>query len=197
MQNYSTESSIIEHYIPLDIYSHILALGAIVVAVASLFLILAYALSASWRRKISSLSYEKYMVSIWILSLTSTLAVLLYQYAYGLLVCELCWWQRIFMFPIEFVVFWSLMRKIRGNEAIIMSLSAFGIFFASYHYYLHFQSWVLKQAISTPCEMWGILPSCADPAGVVLWGFLTIPFMALLVFLSIFALAWLSGKAKK
>lgn len=64
MQNYSTESSIIEHYIPLDIYSHILALGAIVVAVASLFLILAYALSASWRRKISSLSYEKYMVSI-------------------------------------------------------------------------------------------------------------------------------------
>lgn len=197
MQHYATESSIIEHYIPLDTYSHILAIGAIVITAISLFLILAYTLSASWRRKISSIPYQNYMVSIGVLSVVSTIAVLLYQYAYGLLVCELCWWQRIFMFPIEFVVFWSLIRQIRGNELIIMSLSVFGIFFASYHYYLHFTSWVLGQAISTPCEMGGILPSCADPAGVVLWGFFTIPLMALLVFISIFILAWISSRSQK
>lgn len=153
MQYYSTESSLLEHYIPLDTYSHILAIGAIIITGVTLSLLIGYALSASWRSKISSIPYQQYIVSIGVVSVLSTIAVLLYQYAYGLLVCELCWWQRIFMFPIEFVVFWSLMRKIRGNEPIIMSLSAFGIFFASYHYYLHFQSWVLKKAIITPCEV--------------------------------------------
>lgn len=130
----------------------------------------------------------------------STLGALIYQFGYLLEVCELCWWQRIFMFPLEFIALWSVFRGIRGNHGSILGLAAFGIFFAGYHYYLHFQSWILKNDVVelglTSCNTGGILPSCTDPAGVVIWGFLTIPLMALIAFIAIFWLAFLASRTR-
>lgn len=96
------------------------------------------------------------------------------------------------MFPIEFIVFFTLLKKITYNELPILALAAFGTFFAGYHYYLHFMSWVMKNdsiMSFTNCSVGGILPSCTDPAGVVIFGWLTIPFMALVIFVTIM---WLS-----
>lgn len=102
------------------------------------------------------------------------------------------------MFPIDIIVLSALANKITKIQKPISVLALFGTFFAGYHYYLHFQSWVLKNenVVSlTPCSVGGILPSCTDPAGVLLFGFLTIPFMALVIFLAILWLCFLAGKS--
>lgn len=79
-------------------------------------------------------------------------------------------------------------------------LAGFGTFFAGYHYYLHFTSWVLKDENIlnfTSCSQGGILPSCTDSSGVLIFDFITIPFMSLVIFLMILWLVFLASKKEK
>ncbi len=183
--------------LPLEIYSTILAWGVLGIGLITIVSIILFLGSKKIRAKMQNVSYARYMGIIGVLALASTVFVLTYQFGYRLIVCELCWWQRIFMFPIEFIVATTLIKKTYGNHLTIGGLSVFGIFFAGYHYYLHFKSWVLGQDVFSSCSMGGILPSCTDPAGVVIFGWLTIPFMALVIFITIFWLAILAGQTKK
>lgn len=180
--------------IPLDVYSTFLSIGVLWIAFFLIISIVVYIFSKSIRAKMHAVSEKNYLKIIGIFALLSTVFALIYQFGYLLVVCELCWWQRIFMFPIEFVVASSLIMKSRGNSLAIFLLAIFGTFFAGYHYFLHFQSWVLKQEwlSFSNCTMGGILPSCTDPAGVLIFGFLTIPFMALVIFATILWLSFLA-----
>ncbi len=122
---------------------------------------------------------------------------MVYQLYYELRVCELCWWQRIFMFPIDVVVLVSLWKKVRTNHLIIGILAAFGTFFAGYHYYYHFRAWVLGEDVILACATGGLLPACTEHEGVLTFGFITIPFMALVVFLSIGILSYICHRLSK
>lgn len=183
--------------IPLELYSTILAIGVLGIAAIVAISLILFVVSKKVRKRMQDISYRYYMSAIGILSLGATIFALTYQLWYGLLVCELCWWQRIFMFPIEFIVTVTLIKKIYGNHLATGALSVFGIFFAGYHYFLHYKSWVLKEDVFSSCSVGGILPSCTDPAWVVIFGWLTIPFMALIIFISIFWLSILAGTTKK
>lgn len=140
LQNYSQNSFL---SIPIDWYSTALSVGVLMILIFLVIHIFLVAFSPKFREKMFVTSERKYLGIIGTLSLLSTIFALTYQWGFGLLVCELCWWQRIFMFPIEIIVFASIFQKIRGNSLAIGILAAFGIFFAGYHYFLHFKSWVL------------------------------------------------------
>lgn len=136
------------------------------------------------------------MSIIGILSSIATISVLIYQFYFGLPVCELCWWQRIFMFPIEFIVASTLMQKSRGNHLAIAGLSFVGAIFAAYHYWNHLELWVFKTSlVGMQCS--GAGGSCSSTSGIMTFGFMSIPGMALIVFITIFVLCLLAGKREK
>jgi disulfide bond formation protein DsbB len=181
----------------LDIYSFLLSISVLALGSVMLITMIGYLCSTKIRTKIQNIPYFHIVNLIGFLAIFSTIAVFIYQLHYELEVCELCWWQRIFMFPIDIIVLVSLYYKTRTNHVIMGILSAFGIFFAGYHYYYHFRGWVLGEMVSLPCSVGGLLPACTDNNGVLQFGFVTIPLMALIVFLTILWLSYIAHRTKK
>jgi disulfide bond formation protein DsbB len=96
--------------------------------------------------------------------------------------CKLCWFQRIFMYPLVFILLTARVRKIPKIWEIVMPLVTIGAFIAIYHYYLQF-----APGPSTTCGTVGISASCSDKP-FVHFGYITIPWMALSAFAWIGAL---------
>ncbi len=181
----------------LDLYSYLLSIAVLSLATSTLISLIGYLCSWALRTKIQNIPYFHIVKLIGFLAIFSTIAVLIYQLYYEVEVCELCWWQRIFMFPIDIIVLVSLYYKTRTNHVIIGILSAFGTFFAGYHYYYHFRGWVLGELVSLPCSVGWLLPACTDNNGILQFGFITIPFMALIVFIAILSLSYIAHQVKK
>lgn len=140
------------------------------------------------REVILSQDYFLFVQLIGIVAIISTLGALTYQYVYSTEVCILCWWQRIWMFPIEIMVGVSLWYRVRVVHLMTLISSAIGLFFAAYHYYYHFLGFVLGRTVSLPCDLGGLLPACTE-SPILIFKFITIPFMALVAFLAIFVLS--------
>lgn len=179
-----------------EFYSLLLSYGVVGLGVLVSSLLVAYGILPFVRQYLQQKGYYFYILWIGIISALSTLAALTYQFVYGLEVCSLCWWQRIFMFPIEVITFFSLVEREKATHLITGTLATIGAGFAGYHYYNHFQNFVLGQDVILPCGAVGLVPSCSD-SYFIYFGFLTLPFMALIAFLSIIVLSFLAHHAKQ
>lgn len=74
---------------------------------------------------------------IFVLSLVSTFGSLYFSEVLGLIPCELCWFQRIFMYPILIISLFAFFRnKSKFSAEIILVLSFLGLIVSSYHSYL-------------------------------------------------------------
>ena len=178
----------------LHTYSTILTVGIILTFLASL--VVALDKKNKILNKISSNNndnqskYYYVLKLIAIVSSISTLGALTYQYGYSTPVCILCWWQRIFMFPVEIIMLIAIIYKTAKSHLMTFILSGIGFMFASYHYYYHFKGYVLGQIVSLPCDVGGLLPACTENNGILVFGFATIPFLSLLAFASILLLSY-------
>lgn len=114
----------------------------------------------------------------WMIALLATAGSLSFQYLMNLPPCVLCWYQRIFMYPILAILTIGIMRKDRGVTAYVMPLSIIGGIIAAYHVLLYYH--VIPDTLA-PCTT-GV--SCT--VRLIEWfGFLTIPLMSFLGFLAI------------
>lgn len=181
----------------MTLYSLILSVGALTIFAVTIITFFSYVSSENIRKKLSNIDYFTYMKLIGAIAILSTTFALTYQLYYDLQVCILCWWQRIFIFPIDIVVIVTLLKKIRGNHLTTGILALIGLFFAGYHYYYHFIGWVLKLPVYLPCEQGGLLPACTDHDGVLTFGFVTIPGMAVCVLTAMVWLSYLASRTKK
>jgi len=115
------------------------------------------------------------LVACWVVATGSTLGSLFFSEVLELPPCSLCWYQRIFMFPLAIVLgvgaFMSDLRSIR----YALPLALGGLLFAGYHVLLH--AGVISESLA-PCQQ-GV--SCAK-IQYELFGFLSIPVMSLLGF---------------
>lgn len=103
----------------------------------------------------------------------------------GYVPCRLCWWQRIFMYPIPLIAGLSLLTK-EPSSKIIMLLSFVGACISTYHYIIQ------KIPINTGFECSATNPCSAFY--IDYFGFITIPFLALVAFIGIFVLAYIDYK---
>jgi disulfide bond formation protein DsbB len=182
---------------PIEIFSLILSAGVLLIAADTIIHAILYFTYPRFRTWLLSRPYFNYMKIVGALAISSTVLALTYQLYYLLPVCVLCWWQRIFIFPIDVIVLTSIYMKNKMNHITIGILAAFGAGIAAYHYYYHFQAWVLGNAVSLPCEQGGLLPGCIENHGILTFGFVTIPFMALVVLLSIIWWCFVAHKVSK
>lgn len=118
------------------------------------------------------------------------LGSLFYQFGDNLFPCELCWFQRIFMYPLAFVIGVSLWKKQEDAFDYVLPLCVIGGAISLYHYFIQFLSVALVCSGGASCSQ----------VQAASFGYMTIPLMALTAFVSIAMLLYLkkmSGKGAK
>lgn len=90
--------------------------------------------------------------------------------------CDLCWFQRIFLYP-QIVLFGlALYKKDFGIYVYTLALSLIGLVIAIYHHALQ-----IGYNIYKPCSEAPFAVDCAKPSFIE-YGFVTFPFMAVVLF---------------
>lgn len=126
---------------------------------------------------------------IWLLAIGGTAGSLIMSQVLDLIPCELCWYQRILMFPLPIIVGIALYKKDKIMPYYVVVLSGIGAVIAAYHW-----AGQMFFAESLSCNAGA---SCAEILFEVL-GFMTIPFGAMLVFLGMLAGSlWLIWRQKQ
>lgn len=134
---------------------------------------------------------ERCLLAIWTISLVATLGSLYFSEVRGFIPCDLCWIQRIFMYPI---VIMTTVAYIQHNVRIAATTAVFSVIggcVSLYHYGIQKLSFLQDSAPAC-----GLVPCTGQ---YINWlGFITIPFLALTAFimiaiLSIYMLKLLKG----
>ena len=115
---------------------------------------------------------------IFLVSATATLGSLYFSEILKLPPCVLCWYQRIFMYPIAFISGIALYRKGKSWAWYVLPLALIGLAVAIYHNLLYYG--ILPESIQ-PCTL-GV--SCTTRQ-LDLLGFISIPLMSLAAFVLI------------
>jgi disulfide bond formation protein DsbB len=111
----------------------------------------------------------------WLVASVSTLGSLFFSEIMELAPCSLCWYQRIFMFPLVIILLIGLFPFDTNIIKYALPLAIIGWGFAFYHYLLY--SGIIPESIQ-PCSQ-GV--SCSETY-LDLFGFLTIPMLSLISF---------------
>ena len=115
----------------------------------------------------------------------SSLSLLL-STVYNLAPCTLCYWQRIFLYPLAFIYIGALWRDDKKTYVYALPLAVLGFGFAAYHYALQ-RGWI---ELAEAC-VGGV--SCTS-VYLEYFGFFTIPLGALLGFAAIIAISLMQLK---
>ena len=116
--------------------------------------------------------------SAWLIAAVSTLGSLFFSEVMELTPCVLCWYQRIFLFPLAIILLIGLFPLDKKVVNYALPLAIIGLLFTVYHCLLFFG--VIPENLQ-PCSQ-GV--SCTDD-NMELFGFLPIPLLALIAFLMI------------
>lgn len=111
----------------------------------------------------------------WTISLVATVGSLFFSEVMQLPPCVLCWYQRIAMYPLVFVIGAGIIMRDRQMKNYALPLSLGGLAIAIYHNLLYYN--LIPESI-TPCAA-GI--SCTSRQ-IEWFGLITIPLMALAAF---------------
>lgn len=117
----------------------------------------------------------------WLIAMASLLGSLFFSEVMGLKPCVLCWWQRIFIYPLAILFLVGMFPLDRSVVRYTLPLAVIGWGFAIYHYLLY--SGYIPENLQ-PCseEL-----SCAD-INLELMGFITIPMLSILSYSAIITL---------
>lgn len=124
----------------------------------------------------------------WLVSVVATLGSLYFSEIRMFLPCELCWYQRIAMYPLAIILGIAAYTQDIKITKYVLPLSIIGGGIAFYHYLLEK---VPGLASVKPCSQ-GI--PCDIP-WINWFGFITIPFLSLVAFILITVFLVLSKKS--
>ena len=130
------------------------------------------------------------IILLFIFSLSATLGSLAFSNIIGFEPCELCWIQRIFLFPQVVLTSVALYMKDKNIIYYILPLSILGAIVSFYQSLIH---WGFNTSVFGCTSTGG---SCAK-VYVLEYGYITIPFMALSVFIYLSVLSIIHYKSQK
>ncbi|MBO8164382.1 MAG: disulfide bond formation protein B [Brevibacillus sp.] len=121
---------------------------------------------------------EQTLFASWAIAVVATLGSLYFSEVLMFVPCELCWYQRILMYPLTIHLGIAVVRRDYNQSLYAGVMAVIGAGISTYHY--------LIQKISTLHELGaacGVIPCTTQ---YINWfGFVTIPFLALAAFVSI------------
>lgn len=119
-----------------------------------------------------------WLMAAWAIALVATLAALFLGEVMGMTPCLLCWYQRIFMFPLALILGMAAFAEDRRGAVYAMPLALGGAVVSGYHSAL-LAGWVPTWWV--PC---GSGPSCSKQ-NLEIFGSVQIPWLSLLAFAAI------------
>lgn len=128
-----------------------------------------------------------FLLAAWFVALLSTLGALFIGEVMGQMPCNLCWFQRAFMFPLAVILAVACYSSDMGVRRYALPVAALGWVVAAYHNLLYFG--VIPAALE-PC---GQGPSCSSAAMLVV-GTVPIPLLSLVAFTLIAVLLTMLGR---
>ena len=129
-----------------------------------------------FRTKFKSMIKNKYLYMAWAISFISTIGSLFLSQFMNLPPCNLCWYQRILMFPLVIILGVGYSLEDRNINLYSVPFVLLGLVISIYHNLLYYK-WITPAI--TPCSS-GV--SCTERQ-LELFGFLSIPLMSLMSFL--------------
>lgn len=114
----------------------------------------------------------------WFISLLATLGSLYFSEIRGYIPCDLCWYQRILMYPLPLLLGIAVYKEEKGFLSYMLPMSTMGMFVSLFH--------VLKQKVSLVGDI-GVCNSGIPCTGEYInwFGFITIPVLAFIAFTAI------------
>lgn len=137
--------------------------------------LLVYFFDRSFSEKISNIVNRFVLEILFIISLSALVGSLLYSNVIGFPPCELCWIQRILVYPQVLLLFMAVLKKDKNIVTYLLPLSLMGGIVSLYHSLTHFG---LGDGV---LECTSALGDCGK-LYVFEYGYITIPFMAFTIF---------------
>lgn len=123
-------------------------------------------------------SKYKLIFTAWLIATISTAGSLFFSDVMGFIPCTLCWYQRIFMYPLVLILGIGFFTEDHTSLKYAIPLTIVGLLVSVYHNLLQ---WKIIPETASPCKV-GV--PCA--AKYIDWlGFITIPFLSMVAFLLI------------
>lgn len=124
----------------------------------------------------------------WIVSLVATGGSLYMSEVLGWVPCDLCWYQRIFMYPLTVLLGIATFQDDREVGKYVYPLAGIGILISGYH--------ILVQKVPSIAAMSQCKVGIPCSQDYLNWmdGLITIPVLAFIGFFLILLFTWLSGK---
>jgi disulfide bond formation protein DsbB len=119
----------------------------------------------------------KRLFAAWIIALAATAGALFIGEVMGQVPCHLCWYQRVFMFPLAVILGIATFREDGGIWRYALPVAVIGWLIASFHALLY--AGIVPEAIK-PCARG---PSCSS-ADMTILG-LPLPYLSLAAFTAI------------
>lgn len=158
-----------------------LGTGAILLQIAS---VVALVLLFLRPRKNAYLSFidRHYLNLGFLLSLASALFSLVYSEIVGFLPCLLCWYQRVFLFPMPLIFGSAIWHKERKIVKYVLPLLSVGVLVSVYQNFMYY----FGETGTAPCDASGV--SCYARLVSVFGGYISFPMFSLTTFLALITL---------
>ncbi|ALC84411.1 disulfide bond formation protein DsbB [Bacillus sp. FJAT-22090] len=121
---------------------------------------------------------ENILLFMWSVALTATIGSLYFSEILGYEPCELCWYQRILMYPLVIILGVAYAQKNAKIALTSLIFSVIGGCISAYHYSIQKLSFMQESAPTC-----GRVPCTGEYINYL--GFITIPFLALIAFILI------------
>lgn len=169
MQDTTAFIATLNHYLSL-----LTILGAAVLILWTIYITkLVYSKKTN---RIASLMSEYVLPLGFLITFVGMALSLYYSEILHLIPCDLCWFQRIFMYSQVFMFGYAWYKKDRHVLPYTLVLSGVGFVIAGYHHMLQIGYDMYK-----PCSTSPFAVDCAKPTFIE-YGFVTFPCMALVLF---------------
>ena len=126
----------------------------------------------------------------WVIAVIATLGSLFFSEIMGLPPCSLCWYQRIFMYPLVLILLAGMFPLDQKIVRYALPIAVVGLGFAVYHYLLY--TGVIPETMQ-PCSQ-GV--SCTK-INLHLFGIITIPVLSILSYCGIITMLLIFRKKIK
>ncbi|WP_179947366.1 disulfide oxidoreductase [Novibacillus thermophilus] len=132
---------------------------------------------------------ERNLFLAWVVASTALVGSLYFSEIAGFVPCELCWYQRVLMYPLFLLLGIANFRRDRSVTYYALPFTIVGGALSLFHYAMQKTGWFSS---FSPCAE-GV--PCSGE--YINWlGFITIPFLALVAFILIGWLLWIGRKVE-
>ncbi len=134
---------------------------------------------------------KHFLILAFLVSLMASVFPLVYSEVINFLPCYLCWWQRVFMFPLVLMFGVALWDKDRKVIRYALPLLCVGFLISTYQNFFYY----FGENSNLPCDASGL--SCYQRLVSVFGGYISIPMLALTAFFALLTLLAVAHFYKK